>query len=611
MSIDNKPHVLWILLLISLFTLFALNVPLAAAQQEPWTVNWGVPEGFAIEAHTQGYALPSAIAFIPDPGDGPKDPLYFVTELRGVIKVVTNDRSVYTFAQDFFPVDPEQGMAVYSDEFGLAGICLDPENGYVFVTYAYRSGGKKMRNNVARFETAPGTFSLEPKGMMDFREVFFPFTTDASHQIGNCRVHEGLLYVSVGDGLNQETLPIALESLRGKILRFTLDGQPAPGNPFSREDDPQATVNYVWATGFRNPFGIEIVDGRVFIADNGGSIDRFLEARPGEDYLWDGSDWSLGSAADAVFNPSIGPTQLHYLAPGQTALPSEYDDSFFIAMTGGRVRGVMQLDYDIETSRVRATPSVFVRYIGPEPVHHAGIVPAMDIGPDGLYFAPMLEAGVETGTVYRVYFDPDNPHPFHPDDLNNPEVLLATKNCLACHSLAGTGGFLGPALDYPLLTQNLTTRLRSSEYLQLLDEVDALTEEPYVSHTESRQEMRTLHGTEQMRHWIYYHLLEPKFDNPEAQMPNLGLSSDQALALADFLLTPASEAGGAPAPSAETADVGVGTAGADSDNPIVRLVANVIPVVGYRHLLVFFAVGLVLGGVGWWLFNFWRKKRRT
>jgi hypothetical protein len=42
-----------------------------------------VPEGFSISIDTEGYHYPTAIAFVPTPGNDPKDPLYFVTELRG------------------------------------------------------------------------------------------------------------------------------------------------------------------------------------------------------------------------------------------------------------------------------------------------------------------------------------------------------------------------------------------------------------------------------------------------------------------------------------------------------------------------------------------------
>ena len=52
--------------------------------------------------------MPTAIAVVPNLGSGPKDPLYFVAELRGRIRVVTNDRSVHTFAEGFVGFTPEK-----------------------------------------------------------------------------------------------------------------------------------------------------------------------------------------------------------------------------------------------------------------------------------------------------------------------------------------------------------------------------------------------------------------------------------------------------------------------------------------------------------------------
>jgi len=100
-------------------------------------VRLGVADNFALDLDTQGYHFPSAIAFVPTPGSGPKDPLYFITELRGTIKVVTNDRSVHIFADGFFHSQPRKELPDLEGETGMAGVCLEPSRGYVFVTYAY------------------------------------------------------------------------------------------------------------------------------------------------------------------------------------------------------------------------------------------------------------------------------------------------------------------------------------------------------------------------------------------------------------------------------------------------------------------------------------------
>ena len=44
-----------------------------------WRSDWAVPSGISTTIDTEGYDFPTAIAFVPNPGAGPKDVLYFVT----------------------------------------------------------------------------------------------------------------------------------------------------------------------------------------------------------------------------------------------------------------------------------------------------------------------------------------------------------------------------------------------------------------------------------------------------------------------------------------------------------------------------------------------------
>jgi hypothetical protein len=82
----------------------------------------------------------------------------------------------------------------------------------------------------------------------------------------------------------------------------------------------------------------------------------------------------------------------------------------------------------------------------------------------------------------------------------------------------------------------LTTRLNSAEYLQSLQEVDHLDREPFVNFKEARREVLQAEGQERIRTWMIYHIMEPKFDNPNSLMPNMGLSRAEATAITDYLL---------------------------------------------------------------------------
>lgn len=126
-----------------------------------WKSNWAVEPGFDITIDAQGFRFPTSIAFIPNPGNSPEAPLYFVTELGGKIKVVTNDRTVLTFAEDFFTLRPKKGeVRIFDQEVGMAGNCLAPEHGYLFVTFSYHDSNDILRNNIVRFQSSPGPFSI-------------------------------------------------------------------------------------------------------------------------------------------------------------------------------------------------------------------------------------------------------------------------------------------------------------------------------------------------------------------------------------------------------------------------------------------------------------------
>ncbi|GIV90766.1 MAG: hypothetical protein KatS3mg055_3284 [Chloroflexus sp.] len=252
----------------------------------------GSSRGIYIVEDTNGYTFPSAIAFVLQLGPDPKDPLYFVTELRGTIKVVTNDRSVYTFAENVFHFQPTAELPSGRGQGGMGGLCLDPAHGYVFVTFLYNDANGRMRNNIVRYQTKPGTFGLTPDGFMAFTDVFAKYESGLAHHIGACQVVGDQLFVGIGEAW-QPHLARDPDQMVGKIYRMSLNGKPLPDNPFYVDDDITKARNYVWATGFRNPYALKVVNDRVFVGDNGVGTDRFVEVQRGEDYGWNGQENSI------------------------------------------------------------------------------------------------------------------------------------------------------------------------------------------------------------------------------------------------------------------------------------------------------------------------------
>lgn len=88
--------------------------------------------------------------------------------------------------------------------------------------------------------------------------------------------------------------PSWLATANGKILRVTLDGEPAPGNPLPDKTFPHAATNYVYTYGHRNPTGLAVVPtshpvlaGTLFSVESGAyRNDEVNRLVPGGNYGW-------------------------------------------------------------------------------------------------------------------------------------------------------------------------------------------------------------------------------------------------------------------------------------------------------------------------------------
>jgi aldose sugar dehydrogenase len=121
------------------------------------------------------------------------------------------------------------------------------------------------------------------------------------------------LYLTSGD--RQKFSPAQeRETNLGAVLRLTLDGRPAPGNPWAEEGD---TAAQLWTIGHRNPLGIaEDSAGQIWISEMGprGGDELNLLAE-GENYGW--PEASMGRHYDGR------PIQDHVEGDGFQA-PAEY-----------------------------------------------------------------------------------------------------------------------------------------------------------------------------------------------------------------------------------------------------------------------------------------------
>ena len=390
----------------------SLNVPYVANQP-----------GFVIEEVGSDYRLPVNIAFVPDPGPNPDDPLYFVTELYGSIQVVTRDGTKHEFATGLLDYNP-QGPISGSGEQGLTGITVqrdetDPEIYHLYVGMLWDNGsppgGASHYPKVERITSAPGGLS------MDVRTVLLnmqPETQGQSHQISNISIGpDGRLYVHNGDGFDASTA-LDLDQYRGKILRMNLDGTAPADNPFYDDSNGITARDYVWAYGLRNPFGgaWRASDGAHYEVENGPSVDRFAKVGRGDNLGWDGSNASMQIGALYNWSPATAPVNIAFVQPETFAgsqFPASMQDHAFVSesgptyASGSQSNGKRITEFTLDANGdVVNGPDTLVEYVG---TGRSSVV-ALAAGPDGLYFSSLYEDSGDSGPtasgarIYRVRY---------------------------------------------------------------------------------------------------------------------------------------------------------------------------------------------------------------
>ena len=389
-----------------------LNVPFIAT--EP---------GFVIEEVGDDYRLPVNIAFVPDPGPNPDDPLYFVTELYGSIQVVTRDGTKHEFATgllDYNPTGPISG----SGEQGLTGIAVqrdetDPEVYNLYVGMLWDNGaplgGPVHYPKVEKITSVAGGLA------MDTREVLLnmqPETQGQSHQISNISIGpNGKLYVHNGDGFDASTA-LDMTQYRGKVLRMNLDGSAPEDNPFYDASDGVDATDYIYAYGLRNPFGGDwrAADGQLYEVENGPSVDRFAKVGRGDNLGWDGSNQSMTIGALYNWFPATAPVNIAFVQPetfGGSQFPAWKQDHAFVSESGptyaagpqANGKRVTEFELDANGDLVNG-PNALVEYVG----DGRSSVVALAAGPDGLYFSTLYEDSGDAGPtasgarLYRISY---------------------------------------------------------------------------------------------------------------------------------------------------------------------------------------------------------------
>jgi len=253
---------------------------------------------------TDTFELPWRLAFLPDGR-------MLVTEKVGPVWLVSAD------GKKIAKVDGTPAV-FYQSQNGMLGVYLSPnyaDDQSIYLTYvAPGDYGGALALARARLNATANSASLQnlevlwhqmPSGMGGQPGGAVAFSPDGQY-----------LFLSVGD--RQRFTPAQDPSQPvGKILRLTLDGEPAPGNPHYGETGdatiplidpardteqarsapvvstftfpgPNLTPSQTWASGFRTPYGLAFSpDGELWEVEHGPrGGDELNLIEPGNNYGW-------------------------------------------------------------------------------------------------------------------------------------------------------------------------------------------------------------------------------------------------------------------------------------------------------------------------------------
>ena len=283
-----------------------------------------MPDGFADEFVAQ-VPVPTAVAATPDGR-------LLIASQFGQIYVVQNGTLLEQPALDF-----GADTCTYRER-GVSGLAIDPDfaaNRYIYVSYTFNKFGECE----AEFDTAPvgrvSRFVLADSSTIDrSSEVILLDNVPSPVGVHNLDDVEfgpdGHLYVSVGDGgcdyagdsgcFDSNNASRDMNTLLGKVLRITRDGDIPEGNPFTGPGSvrcnpeggtaPGGICQEIFASGLRNPwrlaFDPNAAGTRFFINDVGQDTwEEINEGIAGADYGWNIREGlcATGSTTDCSSEP--------------------------------------------------------------------------------------------------------------------------------------------------------------------------------------------------------------------------------------------------------------------------------------------------------------------
>jgi glucose/arabinose dehydrogenase len=224
--------------------------------------------GLQVDDYITGLERPWDVAWLPNE-------TVLVTERPGRL-------NVYTDGVDAAPiVIPLVDVVSTGGEGGMMGLEVDPnfdDNGYIYICMASSAGAENDVRVVRLTMSRPNAAAIEDR--LDI-VTGMPHNDGSNGRHSGCRPRFGpddLLWVGTGDAA-RGTTPQADDSLGGKVLRVTREGDAAADNPSRR----------LWySKGHRNIQGLAFrSDGIGMSAEHGPSVDDEINALVSGNFGWD------------------------------------------------------------------------------------------------------------------------------------------------------------------------------------------------------------------------------------------------------------------------------------------------------------------------------------
>ncbi len=421
--------------------------------------------------------LPWRIAFLPDGR-------MLITEKVGGLWLVTQEGAKTPVAN--------VPAVLWRGQGGMLGVYLSPyysKDHNVYLTYSEPGdGGSSLALARAQLKIGNGAASLE-----GLHVIWRDGERGEGGQFGAAVAFSPdnkYLFLSVGDRQRMTPAQDPNQPL-GKLLRLTLDGKPAPGNPMAGKtgaatvpviDPPEDTENAktapvvrtytfpgpnltpseTWASGFRTPYGLAFgPDGKLWELEHGPrGGDELNLIEPGKNYGWPlvsyGHNYNGVPIPSPVTRPDLTEPVIYWvpvIAPGNLmfykgAMFPQWNGSAFAS--GLASKALIRITFDGKGgARMAERWDVGRRVRDVQVAPDGALWMIEDAKPGGVFRLTPLGMAVSAPAAPPATSAPTASSPATPNASSSEHMksIIADNNCLLCHRVGRDGGDIGPSLN--------------------------------------------------------------------------------------------------------------------------------------------------------------------